>query len=91
MATTMKPRDARRERSFDPVGPPEPPPVDTGPWEDYAPEAAAPAAGAPAVAAMPPRAAKLPTQNGQAMRTVFAYLLDEDDPPPPPPARGRRR
>jgi len=37
---------------------------------------------APAGASMPPRAAVLPTQNGQAMREVFAHLLDEDAPPP---------
>jgi hypothetical protein len=42
--------------------------------------------------AMPARAARLPTQNGTAMRAVFAYLLDEDaPPPPPPPARGKRK
>jgi hypothetical protein len=48
---------------------------------------------ASAAEAMPARAARLPTQDGAAMRAVFAYLLDEDAPEPPlaPPARGRRR
>lgn len=34
------------------------------------------------VDAMPRRAKELPSQNGIAMRAVFAYLLDEDGPPP---------
>jgi hypothetical protein len=48
---------------------------------------------------MPRRAAGLPTQNGGAMRAVFAYLLDEDPPPveasppatPAPAARSRKK
>jgi len=44
------------------------------------------------VDAMPKRAAGLPTQNGSAMRAVFAYLLDEDAPPaPPPPPKATRK
>ena len=51
-------------------------------------------ASAPADQTMPKRAAKLPTQNGPAMRAVFAYLLDEASPPPAPepePTKKRRR
>lgn len=51
-----------------------------------------------AEAPMMKRAKTLPTQNGSAMRAVFAYLLDEDDAPPPagPPApapapKGRKK
>lgn len=49
---------------------------------------------APAGQSMPPRAARLPSQNGPAMRTCFAYLLDEDPapaPPPPSPSSKKRR
>jgi hypothetical protein len=46
---------------------------------------------APAGDTMPKRARGLPTQNGGAMRSVFAYLLDEDAPPPPPSPPPKRR
>ncbi len=46
---------------------------------------------APAGETMPRRAARLPTQNGTAMRDVFAYLLDEDSAAPPAaPPRKRK-
>jgi hypothetical protein len=54
-----------------------------------------PEAGRPAGEPMPRRAAGLPSQDGPAMRAVFAYLLDEDAAPPAsPPApspKTRRR
>jgi hypothetical protein len=66
----------------------QPPPADDA-WDPYA--APAPVDGG-AGDSMPPRAARLPSQNGKAMRTVFAYLLDEDDAPPPSgPERKKRR
>jgi hypothetical protein len=37
---------------------------------------------APAGETLPKRAARLPTQNGPAMRDVFAYLLDEESAAP---------
>lgn len=42
---------------------------------------------------MPKRAKDLPTQNGGAMRAVFAYLLDEDAPipPSPPPVKAAKK
>jgi hypothetical protein len=45
------------------------------------------------VDAMPRRARELPSQNGTAMRAVFAYLLDEDSPAatPAPPAKGKKK
>jgi hypothetical protein len=76
--------------------PPKPAPPEasasTGPgndWDDpYGPRVP----DAPAGESLPPRAAKLPSQNGQAMRYAFAYLLDEDQPaPPPPPAPSKKR
>lgn len=44
----------------------------------------------PAGETMPRRAAGLANQNGPAMRSVFAYLLDEDAPPPPEASRPGR-
>jgi hypothetical protein len=50
---------------------------------------------APAGETLPKRAARLPTQNGPAMRDVFAYLLDEDSAAPTagpaPAAKNRKR
>ena len=59
-----------------------------GDWDEpYGPQVP----DAPAGASMPPRAARLPSQNGPAMRNVFAYLLDEDPAPLPPPPPGKKR
>lgn len=41
---------------------------------------------APAGETLPPRAARLASQNGPAMRNCFAYLLDEEPRPLPPAA-----
>lgn len=90
---TVKP-DKVKERTLDAGGPPQPPPgvPEEDPWDPYAAPAPVQSADGKAAESMPPRAAKLPSQNGTAMRTVFAYLLDEDDGPPPsgPPRKKKR-
>jgi hypothetical protein len=97
MATDRMRKPGRRERTLDPNGPPDPPTptaAEDDLWDPYAaPEVPA---DAPAGETMPPRAARLASQNGPAMRAVFAYLLDEDDALPPPapapaPERKKRR
>ncbi len=50
-----------------------------------------PGVDAPADQTMPKRAAGLTTQDGAAMRAVFAHFLDDAPAPPPPPADAKKR
>jgi hypothetical protein len=77
MATTKRPQDAGEPaRTTAPAG------ADQS-GNDWDFRAGPSVPDRPAGETMPRRAAKLPNQNGNAMRSVFAYLLDEDAPPPP--------
>jgi hypothetical protein len=83
MATTKRPRDAgeRAPAGADQSG---------NDW-DFRAGPAVP--DAPAGETMPRRASRLSSQDGAAMRSVFAYLLDEEPAPaasPPPSPRSKK-
>jgi len=96
MATTKRPRAGKEplERKGDPVGGPAGPPDDpdtdkSGNAWDWS--SGPPVPAAPAGETMPRRASGLASQNGPAMRSVFAYLLDEETAPTPEPAKPKKR
>ena len=81
MATTKRPRAAEPPRG-------DPKADRSGNGWDYT--SGPPVDDRPAGETMPRRAATLANQNGPAMRSVFAYLLDEDSAPIEPPKPKKR-